>query len=387
MSGGVELHPLDWAVIAAYFGLVVGAGLWFSRFTKTTQDFFFGGQRFAWWLVAVSCVATLVGSYSFINYSEVGFNFGIPSLTNYTNEWFVLPFFLIGWLPIIYFSRVVSIPEYFERRFDRRTRILVLILLMVYLEGYIGINLLTIGVALQELFGWNVLASASVIAGLSALYLHAGGQISVLFTDLLQGFLLLAAGLAVLGLGIVSLGGLDAFWQGLPADHRLPFARFNDPPQFHYVGEFWGDAMTGTFAFYCINQGVLMRFLCAKSVRDGRKAMLFTAVVLMPLAAVAVGSAGWIGRSMVSAGVLPVETSAQGVFVIVSRAVAGPGVFGFVVAAMIAALMSTLDTLISGVSAIAVNDVWKAIRPAERTPIISAPRAPPPWSPRRSASA
>ena len=125
MSGGVELHPLDWAVIAAYFGLVVGAGLWFSRFTKTTQDFFFGGQRFAWWLVAISCVATLVGSYSFINYSEVGFNFGLPSLTNYTNEWFVLPFFLIGWLPIIYFSGVVSIPEYFERRFDRRTRILV----------------------------------------------------------------------------------------------------------------------------------------------------------------------------------------------------------------------------------------------------------------------
>ena len=84
MSGGVELHPLDWAVIAAYFGLVVGAGLWFSRFTKTTQDFFFGGQRFAWWLVAISCVATLVGSYSFINYSEVGFNFGIPSLTNHS---------------------------------------------------------------------------------------------------------------------------------------------------------------------------------------------------------------------------------------------------------------------------------------------------------------
>ena len=366
MSGGVELHPLDWAVIATYFGLVVGAGLWFSRFTKTTQDFFFGGQRFAWWVVAISCVATLVGSYSFINYSEVGFNFGIPSLTNYTNEWFVLPFFLIGWLPIIYFSGIVSIPEYFERRFDRRTRILVLVLLTVYLEGYIGINLLTIGVAMQGLFGWNVIVSATVIAGLSALYLHAGGQTSVLFTDLLQGFLLLAAGLAILGLGIVSLGGFDAFWQGLPADHRLPFARFNHPPQFHYVGEFWGDAMTGTFAFYCINQGVLMRFLCAKSVRDGRKAMLFTAVVLMPLAAMAVGGAGWIGRSMVSAGLLPVETSAREVFVIVSRAVAGPGVFGFVVAAMIAALMSTLDTLISGVSAIAVNDVWKAVRPGRK---------------------
>ncbi len=54
-----------------------------------------------------------------------------------------------------------------------------------------------------------------------------------------------------------------------------------------------------------------MRVLCAKSVRDGGKAMLFTAVVLMPLAAMAVGGAGWIGRSMVSAGLLPLETSAR----------------------------------------------------------------------------
>jgi SSS family solute:Na+ symporter len=360
---GVTLHTLDWVAIAAYFIVVVGAGLWFARYTKTTKDFFFGGQRFAWWLVAISCVATLVGSYSFINYSEVGFNFGFASVTNYTNEWFVLPFFLIGWLPVIYFSGVVSIPEYFERRFDRRTRLLVLVLLMIYLEGYIGINLLTIGVAMKGLFGWNVIASATVIAIISALYLHAGGQTSVLMTDLLQGFLLLAAGLGVFFLGLAALGGWQPFWDGLPAAHRLPFAQFNKPASFHFVGEFWGDAMTGTFAFYCINQGVLMRFLSAKSVRDGRKAMLLTAAVLMPLAAVAVGGAGWIGRAMVGHGMLPADTSAREVFIQVARAVAQPGMFGFVIAAMIAALMSTLDTLISAVSAIAVNDVWKTMRP------------------------
>jgi SSS family solute:Na+ symporter len=363
VSAGVAFHALDWAALAVYFGGIVAVGMFVSKFTKTTADFFLGGQRFPWWLVSMSCVATLVGSYSFINYSEVGFNFGFASVTNYTNEWFVIPLFLIGWLPVIYFNRILSIPEYFERRFDLRTRRLVLVLLLIYLEGYIGINLLTIGVAMKGLFGWNVMLSATGIAILSALYLHAGGQTSVLITDLLQGFLLLAAGLTVLVLGFSKLGGFGAFLDGLPMPHKLPFARFNSPPEFHFVGEFWGDAITGTFAFYLINQGVLMRFLSAKSVADGRKAMLFTAAFLMPLAAVAVGGAGWVGRAMVTQGLLPADTSARDVFVTVARAVCTPGIFGFVVAAMIAALMSTLDTLISAVSAIAVNDVWKPLYP------------------------
>jgi Na+/proline symporter len=69
----------------------------------------------------------------------------MSSLVPYTNEWFVMPLFLLGWLPIVYFGRLQSVPEYFEKRFDRRTRLTVLVMLLIYLEGYIGINLLTIG--------------------------------------------------------------------------------------------------------------------------------------------------------------------------------------------------------------------------------------------------
>lgn len=354
---------LDWAVLIAYFVVVEAVGLWSARFTKTTRDFFLAGQRFSWWMVSVACVATLVGSYSFINYSEVGFKFGLSSATNYMNEWFVMPLFLFGWLPIIYYSKVLSIPEYFERRFDRRTRMAVLAITLIYLEGYVGINLLTMGVALKGLFGWDVMLSAGVMAALCAAYLYAGGQTAVFVTDLVEGFLLLAAGLTVFALGVSAAGGWDAMWAALPAGHKLPFARFNAPAEFHFVGEFWNDAMTGTFAFYFINQGVLMRFLSAKSVQEGRKAMIATVVVLMPLAAVAVGGAGWAGKAMAAKGLLPSDLSAGDAFVRVSAAVCRPGVFGFVIAAMIAALMSTLNALINAASAVAVNDIWKAWRP------------------------
>jgi SSS family solute:Na+ symporter len=358
------MTTFDWLVLATYLAAIVVIGTWVGRFTKTTSDFFFGGRRFSWWLIAISCMATLVGSYSFVSYAQSGFNFGFASMLPYTNEWFVLPIFLLGWLPIIFYNRITSIPEYFERRFDRRTRLVVLVLLLIYLEGYVGFNLFTMAKILEGLFGWNIVLAAVVMAVISGIYLHAGGQTSVVLTDLLQGLLLLGVGLGIVVLGVVVVGGPGAVWDALPTEHRVPFAPFNDSARLNAVGDFWNDAMVGTFAFYLINQGVLMRFLSARSVREGRKAMLAIVIVLMPLLAIAVSGAGWVGRALAAQGRLDLDAgNSEQAFLAVAALVSRPGVFGLVVAAVIAALMSTLDTLLSAVSAIGVNDIWRTVRP------------------------
>ena len=77
-----EMHmgtTVDYAVMAIYFIAIVGFGLYFGKYASSTKDFFFGGQRFAWWLIAFSGIATTVGSYSFVKYSRVGFEYGIWS--------------------------------------------------------------------------------------------------------------------------------------------------------------------------------------------------------------------------------------------------------------------------------------------------------------------
>ncbi len=357
------LHPADLVVIALYFGAVVGVGLFFGRFTQSTADFFFAGQRFTWWPIAVSCVATLVGSYSFVNYSDLGYDHGFPSALYYTNDWHILPLFLLGWMPVLYFSRVSSIPEYFERRFDPRTRKAVLILALLFLVGYIGMNLQTIGVVANRLVGIPVLAGALVIAVLSLIYMHHGGQMSVLGTDLFQGFLLLVTGLSVLLLGVGYVGGWEPFWMGLEGKYQAPFPGFNQPPGYHFIGSFWGDSMASTLAFFFINQGMILRFLSAKSVHDGRKAMIVCVLLFMPLAAIAVSGGGWVGRAMVGLGMEGAPEKEKGVFVTVARMVCSPGMFGLVVAALLAALMSTLDTYINAVAAIGVNDILRPLRP------------------------
>jgi SSS family solute:Na+ symporter len=350
---------LDYGIIIGYFVVVLGFGALFSRYTKSTKDFFFSGQRFPWWLIAFSMIATTVGSYSFIKYSAVAFSYGLSSTQTYWNDWFWMPLFMFGWLPIIYYSRITSIPEYFEKRFDRRTRLMATILMLLYLLGYIGINFYTLGVALNAMLGWDLMLAVVVIAVISAIYVTAGGQTSVIMTDLLQGVLLLAAGFLLFGLGLHYLGGFEPFWEGMPYRHRLPLAYTNDPPDFNMLGILWQDGISqGCFVLF-LNQGIMMRFLSAKSVREGRKAITFVLLGLQVVAVIAVAGAGWLGRAMVSKGLLPQDADPSTIFVVVASILCQPGIFGLVMAALTAALMSTADTLINATSAVAVNDLWK----------------------------
>ena len=348
---------LDYVVILTYFVAVLGFGLYFGRYTASTKDFFFGGQRFSWWLIAFSCVATTVGSYSFIKYSTVGFQHGISSTQTYLNDWYWVPILVIIWIPIIYYKKILSIPEYLEARFDKRTRIAATFIIMIYIIGYIGINLVTLGKAMHTLLGWDIMTGAFITAIAVALYVYSGGQTAIIMTDLVQGIILLVAGLGLFIAAIVHFGGFYNFWALLPEGHKYAFSQFDNPADFSFIGIFTQDAVANTGAVMLMHQGFIMRFLSLKSVRDARKMAICWILLLAPLAAVATSCGGWIAKALVNNGEL--ETAPADAFVKAAHFLCSPGIFGFVLAALTAALMSTADTLINAVSAIFVNDVWR----------------------------
>ena len=162
---------------------------------------------------------------------------------------------------------------------------------------------------------------------------------------------------AVLLFGIDYLSDRGGLWGHLHTGHRRAFANFNEDPSFPSVGIFWQDAAANTAMFYFLNQGILMRFMAAKSVNEGRKAAMFVPIVPMPMAAVA--CLRWLGGARSNhAGVLP-EMAPDQAFFVAAEFLSTPGVFGLIMAALTAALMSTVDTLVTAVSAIAVNDVYR----------------------------
>ena len=171
LAAAAGSSPIFWTIVLGYFVVVLGFGAWFARFNRTTTDFFFGGRRFSWWLITMSIVATGVGSHSFLKYSAKGFEHGFSSTMAYMNDWFFMPLFVFGWLPIIYYMRVRSIPEYFERRFSPKVRMLATVALLIYMLGYIGIGFLTMAKTLTPIvgpaLGWDQMTLVWVVAAVA----------------------------------------------------------------------------------------------------------------------------------------------------------------------------------------------------------------------------
>ena len=354
MESTIQTSPVFWIIIVGYFTLILGFGSYFSRYNKTTTDFFFSGRRFSWWLITMSIVATGVGSHSFLKYSAKAFEHGFSSTMTYMNDWFFMPFFLFGWLPIVYYTKIRSIPDYFERRFNRNVRILATIALLGYMIGYIAIGFLTMGKTLEPILGWDVYTIVWVVAVVAGIYITFGGQTAVIFTDLAQGFILIFGGVLVFIMGINYLGGFDIFWNALPVEFKLPLAHFNEPSNFNFVGIFWQDGVAGSVGFLFMNQGLIMRFMATKSVNEGRKAA----------ATVVVSNAGWVGKaiSVVTPEKWNAATELDHVFTTVASLITGSEIlFAFLIAAVAAALMSTVDTLINAVAAVFINDVYRPI--------------------------
>lgn len=356
-----------------YFIAITAFGTYFAKFSRNLNDYFYSGQRFAWWLAAASMVATGIGSYSYLKYSEQGYLTGTSGSMPYLNDWFIVPFFIFGWLPIIYFARVRSIPEYFERRFNRTARYIAVAIILMYMFFYIGYNFFTMGVALEGLFGIPQLYSVPVIALFLGAYVTFGGQTAVIFTDLVQGIMLYVAGGIAVVAGLWALGGLGEWWAWLPLSHRLPFVDLVSDPKYNASGLFWGEALAGSIAFSFMNQGFIMRYLSIRSVQEGRKAALANVLVSLPLSAVVVGAVGWLAASLVAkqaavggalAGLAPIhiENSAHTFIVVCWETLRrNEWLFGFVVAALTAALMSTIDTLINACAAIGIYDLYKPL--------------------------
>ena len=377
MDFGIDI-PFQTLVIVSlftggYFVLITFFGVYFSRFSSNINDFFFSGQRFAWWLPFMSMMATGIGSYSYLKYSQQGWSTGVSSAMGYMNEWFILPLFFLGWLPIIYFSRTKSIPEYFEKRFNKASRYIAVLILLAYIFYYIGYNLFTIGIAFQGIFGISPLISLPLVISLLGLYVTLGGQTAVIFTDLFQGILLYLAGFLAFGYGLYVLGGAEEFWSYLPLEHRNPFPPFRENHNFNSVGLFWGDALFASIAFVFINQGFLMRFLSIRSVNEARFAGLCNVFITLPISAITVGSIGWIGKAIVTKqealggplsgyGLLEISDSYHTFVVVVWHIIQGNSiVLGLVLSALLAALMSTIDTLINAASAIGIYDIYKPL--------------------------
>ncbi|MBN1421930.1 MAG: sodium/solute symporter [Planctomycetes bacterium] len=354
----MSLAWYDGLIFFAYLAATVSIGYLAGRGEKrTARQYFLAGGSLPWYAVGLSMIATSISTEQYIG--EVGFAYTAGlSVGNW--ELGVMPAFLIlVWflLPLYLRRRIFTIPEYLEQRFGPGTRG---VFAIVTLFNYAFINLAGViylgGFALQKLFGLPLYPTAFALAVLTGGYSIYGGLRSVVWTDVLQGLLLLTGGLLVFLFGMSRLGwDIGAVVTSEPSRAHLIAPLSHD----HFP---WTGALILIFStnvwYCCTNQFYIQRCLGARSLWDGRAGVLLACALGIVLF-LCVCVPGLIAHAAIPGLADPNEA-----FLRLVTDVLPAGLHGIIFAALVAAIMSTISSLVNSTATLFSIDVYKRlIRP------------------------
>lgn len=216
-----SLHVADWVIIAVYFLGCLVVGLW-SKFRKTrlsdetAETYFLAGRSMMWWAVGPSLFASNIGSEHFVGLAGSGAATGIGVVSyEWQACWILL---LLGWVfvPIYLRSRVFTMPEFLQKRFQSQwiRTYLTAVALISYVFTKTSVDIYAGSVFLYEAVGWNIYISAACILAITAVYTLLGGLTAVIYTDVLQCTIMILGAIVLAILSFVKVGGYDALWEG-----------------------------------------------------------------------------------------------------------------------------------------------------------------------------
>jgi solute:Na+ symporter, SSS family len=353
-----DLPFVDLAVIAVYIVAILGLGFYVGRKKEDSEGYFLAGRGMSWPLVGFALIAANFSGTLYLGLAGAGYDQGI-AVWNY--EWIatlVLVAFALLILPFYLQSKISTVPEFLERRYDTRSRrafsgFTVFTGMFIDSAGAMFAGALVIQLLFPDV---PLMVGIVAIALLGGIYVILGGLEAVMITDTAQGVLLFLAGGAVF---LFAFGDFGWDWSVLPELATEDGWTIAPPPDDEFLP--WPGIFTGAiwlgFYVWVSNHMVVQKVLSAKNIDHGRWGALFAGLMQLPLLVL-----------IIFPGIL-----ARGVFdELEDPDMAWPalifeympiGIRGVVVAALIAALMSTLDSVLNGASSLVVNDFVKPLKP------------------------
>ncbi|XP_076029908.1 sodium/mannose cotransporter SLC5A10-like [Oratosquilla oratoria] len=387
----------DYLAIVVYFLLNLGVGIYaLWRPNRGTISGYFLAGRFMWWLpVGASLFASNIGSEHFVGLAGSGAAGGIGIGAFNFNSLMLLQ--LMGWvfIPVFIASGVCTVPEYMSKRFggQRIQAYLAVLSLILYIFTKISVDLYSGALFINQALHWDIYFSMILLLGLTALFTMTGGLAAVIYTDTLQFFIMIIGAMMVMVKAFQKVGGYEAlqykYMQAIPkltyenTTCGIPRAdswiMLRDPVNSDLP---WPAFLLGqtpaSVWYWCADQMMVQRTLAAKSLSHAQGATLFAAYIkILPFFMIILP--GMISRVLYPddvACVLPEECMrACGSTVscfnsAYPRLVIGimpAGLKGFMMAVMLAALMSDLTSIFNSASTMFTIDLWKRVRPHAKT--------------------
>ncbi len=353
---------LDLAAVGLYVVFIVGLGLYLVRRMETADDYFLAGRSLTWWLIGFSLFASNVSSSTLLGLASSAYGSGI-SVYNY--EWMaalVLIFFVIFILPFYLRTRIYTIPEFLERRFDGRARmyfsgLLIVLNIMVDTAGALYAGALVVQILYPEVPIWLAVGMLGLLAGL---YTVAGGLKAVIYTDAVQAVLLLLGAVLVAVLSFKAVGSWEVVTAQIPSADLSIIRPANDPvlP--------WPGLVTGVFLlgfyFWCTNQFMVQRVLGARDLNHGRWGSLFAGLLKLPVLFIMV-MPGIFARILYPPEQYPMlAANTDLVFPTLLFDLLPIGIRGLVITALVAAIMSSVDSTLNSASTLVTMDFIRKLR-------------------------
>ncbi len=373
-----RLDYFDYSVIAVYMLVTIALGLWISRRIHGGRDFFLAGRSLPWWAVGMSLVATDIGGVDIVGVGGQSYAYGLV-MGNF--EWIgcIPAMILAAFLFIPHFWRcgVTTIPEFLEKRFNAGVRSALAACWLVFMACNLGVMLLVSANMLNEVLGWDIAFSIWMTAAVVGLYTVSGGLAAVVYTDLMQGTVMIGGCLAIVLFGLADIGGIDALQEGLreveQAQQANPEVADATRPQhlklilpvdtatpYPWTGILFGLALILSPAYWIGNQAIVQRTLGAKSEFEAKAAYVWGAILktLIPLIIAVPGLIALVKFP----GLTGPETD-RALPRLVSELLPS-GMRGLFVAAFMAALMSSVDSYLNAAATIFTHDFYlRFIRP------------------------
>ena len=372
----------DYAVFIIYALLILGVGLWVSRNKdgkeKSAEDYFLASKSLPWWAIGASLIAANISAEQFIGMSGSGFTLGL-AIASY--EWMAaLTLIIVGkyFLPIFIEKGLYTIPEFVEQRYSTNLKT---ILAVFWIALYVFVNLASVlylgSLALETIMGVPMVYGVMGLALFAVAYSLYGGLSAVSWTDVIQVVFLIIGGMVTTYLALNTVSGGEGMWAGLSAIMDAApdkFAMILDKSNPEYdnlpgIGVLVGGMWVANLYYWGFNQYIIQRTLAAKSLKEAQNGILFAAIlkIFLPLIVVIPGIAAYvmindpaIMAGLGEAGQLNMPTSEQADKAYPWLLQFLPtGLKGLAFAALAAAIVSSLASMLNSTATIFTMDIYK----------------------------
>jgi len=379
-----NFETLDYIVFALYAIVILSVGLWVSRSkkgkTKSTEDYFLASKSLPWWAIGASLIAANISAEQFIGMSGSGFAGGLAIATY---EWMAaLTLIVVGkfFLPIFIKKKIYTIPEFVEQRYSSQLKT---ILAVFWIALYVFVNLASVlylgGLALQTILGVNLISAVIGLALFAVAYSLYGGLSAVAWTDIIQVVVLILGGFVTTYLALDTVSGGQGFIKGLTSIYAAVPERFdmildkNNPEYMNLpgIGVLIGGMWIANLYYWGFNQYIIQRTLAAKSLEESQNGILFAAglKMIIPLIVVIPGIAAYV---IINDPLLMEKLGESGMTNLPSLAQADKaypwlmqflptGLKGIAVAALAAAIVSSLASMLNSTATIFTMDIYKQL--------------------------